>query len=46
VFSWSFLITVRGARVIMVELFIDDASARADLGIASRAPHASAAAPD
>jgi ketosteroid isomerase-like protein len=45
-FSWSFLITVRSGRVIMVELFIDDAAARADLGIASRAPHASTAAPD
>jgi hypothetical protein len=37
---------VRGGGVILVELFIDDATARADLGIVSRAPHASATAPD
>jgi ketosteroid isomerase-like protein len=45
-YSWSFLITSRCGRVIMVEFFIDDAALLAELGIsASRAQLESADGP-
>jgi len=31
-YSWSFLLTARSGRVILVEFFIDDAGIRAELG--------------
>jgi ketosteroid isomerase-like protein len=34
-YSWSFLITARQGKVIMVEFFIDDAALLAELGIAA-----------
>jgi hypothetical protein len=32
-YSWSFLVTARSGRVILVEFFIDDAGVRSELGL-------------